>query len=108
MSLAWLAVLAVIGAIGLLMTLVAAAQHQVESAADLAAVSAATHVADGEPAACAAAGRVASSMHTRVTSCRLDGLDVTIDVAATVKTPVRSIVLTGSARAGPATDLPEQ
>lgn len=101
MSLAWLTVLAVIGAVGLLMTLVAAAQHQVESAADLAAVSAATHLGDGEPAACAAAARIASSMHARVTSCRIDDLDVTIAVASTVETPVRSIVLTASARAGP-------
>ena len=105
MSLSWLVVLAVIGAVGLLVTLVAAAEHQVESAADLAAVSAATHVGDGEPAACAAAARVASSMHARVTSCRIDGLDVTIDVTSTVGTPVRSVVLTASARAGPAANV---
>jgi secretion/DNA translocation related TadE-like protein len=102
MSLAWLAILAVIAAVGLLVTLVAAAQHQVESAADLAAVSAATHVADGELAACAAASRVAASMHARVTSCRVDGFDVRVDVAATVEVPSRSLVLTASARAGPA------
>jgi secretion/DNA translocation related TadE-like protein len=101
MSLAWLTVLAVVGAIALLVTLVAAAQHQVESAADLAAVSAATHVADGEPAVCAAATRVATSMHARITSCHLDGLDVTIAVASTVRIPARSVVLTASARAGP-------
>jgi len=102
MSLSWLAVLAVIGAAGLLMTLVAAAQHQVESAADLAAVSAATHIGDGEQAACAAAARVASSMHARVTSCRVDGLGVAVDVASTVRIPARRVVLTASARAGPA------
>jgi len=102
MSLSWLAVLAVIGAVGLLMTLVAAAQHQAESAADLAAVSAATHIGDGEQAACAAAARVASSMHARVTSCRLDGFDVDVEVASTVRVPARSLVLTASARAGPA------
>lgn len=108
MSLAWLAVLAVIGAVGLLVTLVAAAQHQVESAADLAAASAATHVGDGEPAACATAARVASSMHARVTSCRIDGLDVTIDVASTVRIPAGSVVLRASARAGPAETMSVQ
>jgi len=105
MSLAWLSVLAVIGAVGLLMALVAAAQHQVESAADLAAVSAATHVGDGQGPACAAARRVASTMHARVTSCRVNGFDVTVDVASTVETPVRSVVLTASARAGPVTEV---
>ncbi|HEY8788437.1 MAG TPA: Rv3654c family TadE-like protein [Actinopolymorphaceae bacterium] len=108
MSLSWLVVLAVIGAVGLLVTLVAAAEHQVESAADLAAVSAATHVGDGQPAACAAAARVASSMHARVTSCHIDGLDVRVDVASTVEIPARSLVLTASASAGPADTLSVQ
>jgi secretion/DNA translocation related TadE-like protein len=102
MSLSWLAVLAVIGTVGLLVTLVAAAQHQVESAADLAAVSAATHIGEGQPVACAAASRVASSMRARVTSCRLDGFDVAVEVASTVSIPSRTLVLTASARAGPA------
>jgi secretion/DNA translocation related TadE-like protein len=102
MSLAWLAILAVIAAVGLVVTLVAAAQHQVESAADLAAVSAATHVGDGEPAACAAAGRVAASMHARITSCHVDGFEVIVDVASTVEIPSRSLILVASARAGPA------
>lgn len=106
MSLAWLAVLAVIGAVGLLMTLVAAAQHQVESAADLAAVSAATHVVDGEQATCDAAARVAASMHARLTSCRIDGLDVSIRVASTVTIPARRLILTASARAGPVANVP--
>lgn len=101
MSLAWLAVLAVIGAVGLLMTLVAAAQHQVESAADLAAVSAATHLGDGDRAACAAAARVATAMHARLTSCRIDGVDVAVGLASTVRIPARSLVLSASARAGP-------
>jgi secretion/DNA translocation related TadE-like protein len=101
MSLAWLAVLAVIGVVGLLVTLVAAAQHQVESAADLAAVSAATHVADGQSVACAAAARVAGSMHARVTSCRVDGFDVTVELVSTIEIPSRTLSLRASARAGP-------
>lgn len=105
MSLAWLTVLAVVGMVALLVTLVAAAQHQVESAADLAAVSAASHVGDGERAACASADRVAESMRARVTSCRLVGFDVWIDVASTVDTPLKRLTLTSSARAGPADDL---
>ncbi len=100
--LAWFTVLAVLVTVALLVALVAAAQHQVEAAADLAALSAATHIADGEEQACRAAGRVAASMRAAVTDCRVRGLDVELDVQSIVNLRARRLVLTATARAGPA------
>jgi secretion/DNA translocation related TadE-like protein len=78
------------------------ARHRAQAAADLAALAAATHIADGADAACAQASALAHAMHTTVARCVVEGLDVlvTVDSPATAGHlgvgPARA-----SARAGP-------
>jgi secretion/DNA translocation related TadE-like protein len=78
------------------------ARHRAQAAADLAAVAAAAHLADGTNAACAQAAGVARAMHTAVTQCAIEELDVVVAVHATVSLgridvgPARA-----AARAGP-------
>ena len=81
----------------------AIARHRAQSAADMAALAAAGHLADGAAAACAQASTVASAMATVVRQCAVHDLDVVVTVDAPV-----SFGRTGfgpasaSARAGPA------
>jgi secretion/DNA translocation related TadE-like protein len=103
LSLFWLSIFGCGVVVALVVALLIAQAHQISSAADLAALSAAVHAADGQPAACAAASRVAGSMTATVQSCRLDGLVVTVELQS------RGITLWGvhlpmraAARAGPA------
>lgn len=78
------------------------ARHRAQTAADLAALAAAVHASEGRDGACEHARRIASANGSRLVSCRVDGLDVT------VTTEVRPAgvaalagVARGSARAGP-------
>lgn len=79
------------------------ARHRAQAAADLAALAAAGAVVSGPDAACARAKQVASAMGTTVGACRVEGLDVVLDVQRTVNLgrwavgPARA-----AARAGPA------
>jgi secretion/DNA translocation related TadE-like protein len=79
------------------------ARHRAQAAADLASLAAAGWLADGVDAACAHASVVARAMHTAVTRCVVDELDVVVTVDATVALgrvgmgPARA-----AARAGPA------
>lgn len=80
-----------------------AARHRAQAAADLAALAAAGRVATGQEAACAWAGSVAIAMHTRVTACRIEQLDVVVGVENRVvlgRFGVGTVVAV--ARAGPA------
>lgn len=78
-------------------------RHRAQAAADLAAVAAATSLADGAAAACAQASAIAHTMEAAVTRCDIEGLDVvvTVDVPVSVGRlavgPARAV-----ARAGPA------
>ena len=80
------------------------ARHRAQAAADLAVLAAASVVAAGPAAACEQAGEVARRMHSAVTACRVEDLDVvlTVEVAVAVghwnAGPARA-----SARAGPVT-----
>jgi secretion/DNA translocation related TadE-like protein len=56
------------------------ARHQVESAADLAALAAAGRAPAGEGPACAAAAGVAAHMHVGLSTCSLSGLDALVEV----------------------------
>jgi secretion/DNA translocation related TadE-like protein len=76
----------------------AVAKHRVAAAADLAALAAATRPGDG----CAVADGTARRNGVRLTSCRLEGADVTVTVAMVASAPfgLRPTV-SARARAGP-------
>lgn len=78
-------------------------RHQVESAADLAALAGAATVVAGEHYACGQARRVTDRMRVRVESCQVHGWDVLVGVAAQpTNWPAPLGAATARARAGPA------
>jgi secretion/DNA translocation related TadE-like protein len=93
-------------AVGLVCVLVAAsfagagaavvARHRAQSAADLAALAAAVHAAEGPDRACGHARRIASANAARLVSCRIEISDVI--VTAEVQ-PAGVAALAGVARA---------
>ena len=56
------------------------ARHRAQASADLAALAAAGRVASGGEVACSWAASVAAAMHSVVTTCRVEELDVVVDV----------------------------
>jgi secretion/DNA translocation related TadE-like protein len=79
------------------------ARHRAQAAADLAAVAAAVHLADGTGAACSRASTLARAMSTAVAQCVVENLDVVVTVETSV--PLRRIgggTARATARAGPA------
>jgi secretion/DNA translocation related TadE-like protein len=77
-------------------------RHRAETAADLAALAAATHVPDGPASACAHAASVAAANGGSLRGCRLVGDDVEVEVSRRLSLGglgVRSAV--ARARAGP-------
>ncbi|OBG85533.1 helicase [Mycobacterium sp. E802] len=80
------------------------ARHRAQAAADLAALGAAGTVASGPEAACGQAGQIAARMRSVIAGCRIEGLDVVLEVTVPVRLgrwgfgPARA-----SARAGPVT-----
>ncbi|MFV8244521.1 Rv3654c family TadE-like protein [Mycolicibacterium peregrinum] len=78
------------------------ARHRAQAAADLAALGAAGAVVSGPVAACAQATQIAVRLHSAVGACRIDGLDVVLEVSVPVRLgrwgvgPARA-----TARAGP-------
>ncbi|HWE89821.1 MAG TPA: Rv3654c family TadE-like protein [Pseudonocardiaceae bacterium] len=82
-----------------------ATRHRTASAADLAALAAAEHAPEGEPAACDRARWVAGQMRVRVDRCWLSGWDALVEVSATLPDPLGAFgSATAHARAGPADD----
>ena len=78
------------------------ARHRAQAAADLAAVAAAAHLADGLGAACAKASAVARAMRTAVAQCVVEDLDVLVTVDAPVPLGrLRVGPARATARAGP-------
>ena len=78
------------------------ARHRAQTAADLAALAAAVHAAEGREGACEHARRIASANGSRLVSCRVDGLDVTVTTEARPAGVAALVgVARGSARAGP-------
>jgi len=81
------------------------ARHRAQGAADLAALAAAAHLADGSGEACVHAASLARAMRTTVTQCAVEDLDVIVTVDASVALgrfgvgPARA-----TARAGPVED----
>jgi secretion/DNA translocation related TadE-like protein len=79
------------------------ARHRAQAAADLAAVAAAAHLADGTDAACARASALARTMRTAVARCVVEDLDVVVTAEANV--PFGRLggnTARATARAGPA------
>nr|WP_230983403.1 Rv3654c family TadE-like protein [Mycolicibacterium senegalense] len=78
------------------------ARHRAQAAADLAAVGAAAAVVSGPDAACRQATEIAVRMRSVLGDCRIDELDVVLEVATPVRLgrwgvgPARA-----AARAGP-------
>ena len=77
-------------------------RHRAEAAADLAALAAASHAADGDMAACAHGARVTERMSARLVSCRLSGSEARVEVEVRSPLTLGGLgVAHGRARAGP-------
>jgi secretion/DNA translocation related TadE-like protein len=91
--------------VGINLGAAASSRHRAEAAADLAALAAASHAGDGEPAACAHGARVADGMSARLVTCRLTGWEAAVEIEVRPPLTLGSWgVARGRARAGPATD----
>jgi secretion/DNA translocation related TadE-like protein len=79
-------------------------RHVARTAADLGALAGAVRAIEGRDAACARAAQLVAANGGRTRSCRLDGLDVVLEVEVTV-TPLPGLTrsATAVARAGPIT-----
>ncbi|MDT8910929.1 Rv3654c family TadE-like protein [Amycolatopsis sp. PS_44_ISF1] len=78
-----------------------AARHRVEAAADLSALAAAAHAADGPVKACDRAREVADHQGAEITGCHWDRRDALVEARAT-RAPVPGLPPpTAHARAGP-------
>ena len=99
---AWITCCVSIGWLVLVVAFTVARQHRVDGAAELAALSAAAARSNGgDP--CDTAGVIAVANRVELTSCRVEGDDVVIEVTATVPLPWQlDGRLTARARAGPA------
>ena len=60
------------------------ARHRAQASADLAALAAAGRLASGVEAACSAAALIAGAMHSTITTCRVEDLDVIVGVEVAV------------------------
>lgn len=76
------------------------ARHRVTGAADLAALAAATSLAEGDEKACEQAERVARANRASLATCAVSGWEVVVEVSAT--TPFGPV--SARSRAGPAED----
>ncbi|MFG1954301.1 Rv3654c family TadE-like protein [Micromonospora sp. NPDC048830] len=95
-------VLVLVGAFGAAVGAARVARHQARVGADFAALAGAGQALGGDGPACAAADELARANHGRLTSCRLDGLDVLVTVEVGVDPlPGLRRSATATARAGP-------
>ena len=102
LAVAWIVVLSTVGSIAILAAAVAAAQHRLDGAADLAAVSAAQRSQSGTASACDAAAQVARANGVAVDTCQRDGVDIVVRLIDTISLPWGlDGALHASARAGP-------
>jgi secretion/DNA translocation related TadE-like protein len=96
------AVVLLAGTVAAALGAVAVARHRAASAADLAALAAASRVLEGRHVACGAAELVARRAYARLRSCRVEGWEVVVEAAVV---PPGAVGALGSAvvtaRAGP-------
>ncbi|MFG2789927.1 Rv3654c family TadE-like protein [Streptomyces sp. NPDC048419] len=102
-SLGAIAVLCVVFGVVLALGQAVVVRHRAAGAADLAALAAADHWADGGPAACARAGRQARTQGSRLVRCVVVG-EISDVTAASGRGPFTAEV---RARAGPAGPVPQ-
>nr|WP_281260461.1 Rv3654c family TadE-like protein [Pseudosporangium ferrugineum] len=78
-------------------------RHEARTAADLGALAGAMRAIEGERSACARAAELVGANGARLLSCRLEGMEIVVEVATPV-TPLPGLTLraTAAARAGPA------
>ncbi|OWL98914.1 hypothetical protein B7435_23620 [Mycolicibacterium peregrinum] len=102
LAVAMIAVVIAFAAGGAYLGAAVTARHRAQAAADLAALGGAGAVVSGPVAACAQATQIAARLHSAVGACRIDGLDVVLEVSVPVRLgrwgvgPARA-----AARAGP-------
>ncbi len=97
----WTTVLVLVGWVCLLVAGLVARQHQLDGAADLVALSAASRAQRGGDG-CEAAAEIAAANHVSLVTCWADGIDVVVEVSDKVDLPFGiSGRLAGHARAGP-------
>jgi secretion/DNA translocation related TadE-like protein len=97
----WLTVLIAAGWMALLAAAIAAAQHRLDSAADLAALTGASAVARGDDG-CLVVARIAARNGASVRSCSYDDGDVVVTLASGIDLPLGADgSMTSTARAGP-------
>jgi secretion/DNA translocation related TadE-like protein len=100
-AITWIFVCLTIGWVGVVVAAVVAAQHRLDAAADLSALSAAAELQRGRDA-CGAAVDIARDNAVGIARCRVDGDDVVVTVARTLSLPFGlQGSLTSTARAGP-------
>jgi secretion/DNA translocation related TadE-like protein len=81
------------------------ARHHAQAAADLGALAAAVHLADGAAAACSHASDLAGSMRAAVIQCVVEDLDVVVTAQAPVPFGRLGVgAARATARAGPTGD----
>ncbi|MBA2561012.1 MAG: flp pilus-assembly TadE/G-like family protein [Propionibacteriales bacterium] len=98
---AWVAVCLTVGWLAVTATAIMSAQHHLDGAADLAAVSAAARLQSGGDA-CGVAERIAQANHAELAGCQVDGSDVVVSVAGSIVLPFGlDGGMTSMARAGP-------
>jgi secretion/DNA translocation related TadE-like protein len=102
-SLGAIAVLCVVFGVVLALGQAVVVRHRAAGAADLAALAAADHWADGGPVACARAGRLARAQSSRLVRCVVVG-EISDVTAASGRGPFTVEV---RARAGPAGPVPQ-
>ncbi|GLP73423.1 hypothetical protein TUM20983_05330 [Mycobacterium antarcticum] len=79
------------------------ARHRAQAAADLAALSAAGHLAAGQQTACASAAALTTAMSATLASCTVEDLDVVVTAEVAVGLGRWGVhAARAAARAGPA------
>jgi secretion/DNA translocation related TadE-like protein len=81
-AVAGIAALCLVAVVALTLGAVVQTRHRATAAADLAALAGAVYAPYGASVSCARARWVTSGMHVRLTSCRLSGWDVLVEVSA--------------------------
>jgi secretion/DNA translocation related TadE-like protein len=98
MALIWL-----VAAVAMSIGGIRAARHRAHSAADLAALAAASHVMAGSARACGLADTIARAGRGRLSECSVRGRIADVEIVAVSHVPgLGSVQVTASARAGPA------
>lgn len=102
LAVAMIAVLAAMTGGGAYVGAAVVARHRAQAAADLAALAAAARLAGGHSAACEQAAVIARAMHSAVTRCDVEALDVVVAVDVPVMLGrIGSGTAHATARAGP-------